>query len=132
MSNNSGTDPAATMDNSRFVTEKVAEEGGVISDSTGGSPASKHSNTVGGGSGSGGGGGGGVECGGSDRPQATTTTTTTATPSTTITTNRGGVPDGNCSPGGAPEKGKERYSSFRNIVTFVVTSVRDVILIFVC
>jgi hypothetical protein len=132
MSNNSGTDPAASLDSSRFLTEKVAEEGGVLSDSTGGSPASKHSNTSGGGSGSGGGGGGGVECGGSDKPQATTTTTTTTTESATITTNRGAVPDGNCSPGGAPEKGKERNSSDRNIVTFIVTSVRDIILIFVC
>jgi hypothetical protein len=124
MSNNSGRDPAATVDSPRFVTEKVTEEGGVLSDSTGGSPASKHSNTGGGGSGSGGGGGGGVECSGSDKPQATTTTT--------ITTNRGGVPDGNCSQGGAPEKGKEINSSDRNIVAFIVTSARDVILIFVC
>jgi len=114
MSNNSGTEAAANLDSSRFVTEKVAEEGGVLSGSTGGSPASKHSTVGGGGSGSGGGGGSGVECGGSDKPQATTATTTTtttaATASTTITTNRGGVPDGNCSPGGAPEKGKEKVA----------------------
>jgi hypothetical protein len=125
MSNNSGTEAAANLDSSRFVTEKVSEEGGVISGSTGGSPASKHSSIGGSGSGSGGGGGGGVECGGSGKPQATTTTTTTtaATASTTITTNRGGVPDGNCSPGGAPGKGKQRNSSVRNVVRFVITSV---------
>jgi len=117
MSNISGTEAAANLDSSRFVTEKVAEEGGVISGSNGGSPASKHSTVGGGGSGSGGGGGSDVECRGIDKPQAATTTTTTttatttvATASTTITTNRGGVPDGNCSPGGAPEKGKEKVA----------------------
>ena len=133
MSNNSGTDLAATVDSSRFVTEKVAEEGGLLSGSTGGSPASKRSSTGGGGSGSGGGGGSGVECGGSDKPQAaTTTTTTTATVSTTITTNRGGVPDGNCSSVGAPNKGKERNGGDRNVVTFTFNAknVRIVILIF--
>jgi hypothetical protein len=107
MSNETGTEPAATVDGSRFVTEKVAEEGGVISGSTGGSPASKHSST-------GGGGGGG---GGSETPQ-TTTTAEAAAATTTITTNKGGVPDGNCSPGGAPEKGKERNSSDRIIIAF--------------
>jgi hypothetical protein len=129
MSNNSGTEAAVTLDSSRFVTEKVSDEGGVMSGSTGGSPASKHSST--GGGGSGGGGSGGVECDGSDKPQATTMTTTAGTASTTITTNRGGVPDGNCSPGGAHDKGKERNSSARNTFTFIITSVRVLILILI-
>lgn len=77
MSNKSATVPTATTDASRFVTEKVSEEGGVISGSTGGSPASKHSST-------GGGGGGGT-------PQ---------------TTHKGGVPDGNCPPSAVSQKGK--------------------------
>jgi hypothetical protein len=125
MSNNSGTEATANLDSSRFVTEKVSEEGGVISGSTGGSPALKHSTVGGGGSGS------GVECGGSDKPQATTTTTTTGTAST-ITTNRGGVPDGNCSAGGAPEKGKKGYSSVQNRVTIIITNLRVIMLISVC
>jgi hypothetical protein len=79
MSSNSAAVPTATADASRFVTEKVSEEVGVISGSTGGSPASKHSST-----GVGGGGGGGT-------PQPT---------------NKGGVPDGNCSPVAVPQKGK--------------------------
>ena len=125
MSNNSGKELAATVDSSRFITEKVTEEGGVLSVSTGGSPASKHSSTGGGGGGGGGSGGGsGVESGGSDKPQTTTTTTTTATSSTTITTNKGGVPDGNCSPGGAPEKGKAKFGGDRRMATFYVTDVR--------
>jgi len=127
MSNNSGTEATANLDSSRFVTEKVSEEGGVISGSTGGSPALKHSTVGGGGSGS------GVECGGSDKPQATTTTTTTTTgTASTITTNRGGVPDGNCSAGGAPEKGKKGNSSDRNRVTIIITNLRVIILISVC
>lgn len=81
MSNNSAAIPTATADVSRFVTEKVSEEGGVISGSTGGSPASKHSST-------GGGGGGGT-------PQ---------------TTNKGGVPDGNCPSSAVPQKGKARQN----------------------
>lgn len=86
MSNNSASVPTATADASRFVTEKVSEEGGVISGSAGGSPASKHSSTGGGGGGSIGGGGGG-------------------TPQPTI---KGSVPDGNCSPVAVPHKGKGR------------------------
>jgi hypothetical protein len=85
MSSNSASVPTATADASRFVTEKVSEEGGVTSSSTGGSPASKHSSTGGGG----GGGGGGT-------PQAT---------------HKGGVPDGNCSPVAVPQKGKGREKS---------------------
>ena len=73
----SNSAPAA--EGSRFVTEKVAEEGGIVTGSTGGSPASKHSST-------GGGGGGGA-------PQTTT--------------NKGAVPDGNCSPGPGPGKGEK-------------------------
>jgi hypothetical protein len=84
MSNDSASEPIAAVDGSRFITEKVAEEGGVLSGSTGGSPASKHSST--------GGGVGGVGVGG-DTPQTTATS-------------KGGVPDGNCSPGAAPQKGK--------------------------
>jgi hypothetical protein len=84
MANNSATIPTATADASRFVTEKVSEEGGLISGSAGGSPASKHSSTGGGGSIGGGGGG---------TPQAT---------------NKGGVPDGNCPPSAVPQKGKAR------------------------
>jgi hypothetical protein len=87
MSNNSATIPTAATDASRFVTEKVSEEDGVISGSTGGSPASKHSSTGGGGSIGGGGGG---------TPQ---------------TTNKGGLPDGNCSPSAVPQKGKGRDNS---------------------
>jgi hypothetical protein len=90
MSNNSASELPATVDGSRFVTEKVAEEGGVVAGSTGGSPASKHSST-------GGGGGVGGESG---------------TPQTTA--NKEGVPDGNCSPGGGPEKGKETTKKSRN------------------
>ena len=78
----SNSAPAA--EGSRFVTEKVAEEGGVVTGSTGGSPASKHSST---------GGGGGVGGGGGGTPQTTT--------------NKGAVPDGNCSPGAGPGKGKK-------------------------
>ena len=103
MSGNSGTEPAAAVDVSRFVTEKVAEEGGVISGSRGGSPASKHSSTGVGGGGSGGGGDGGG-CGEIDAPQTTT--------------NKGGVPDGNCSPAGVPGKGKKETKSDLRIFTF--------------
>jgi len=97
MSNNS----AATVDGSRFVTEKVAEEGGVISGSAGGSPASKHDGTGGDGGDAGGGDGGDVSggIGGGDGGGGTPQTT-----------NKGGVPDGNCSPGGAPQKGKKKKS----------------------
>jgi hypothetical protein len=93
MSNNSAAITTATADASRFVTEKVPEEVGVISGSTGGSPASKHSSTGGGGSIGGGGGG---------TPQ---------------TTNKGVVPDGNCPPSAVPEKGKTREYCGLKIMT---------------
>lgn len=83
MSTNSAPEPVATADATRFVTEKVAEEVGTVSPPAGSSPASKHSSTAGGG----------------DAPQTAA--------------NKGGVPDGNCSPGGVPEKGKRTEKSYR-------------------